>query len=311
MRILTLLLIFCFLLLGDDIKPQKSIKISSPATDLVFRGQKIYASTDKGDIYEISKSGQAKKIHSLPHMVTPEGQKIAQKALTIDVSPTSKTIVIAAEDGYLYCLEKGALKPTGYKTNSTIKKVAMLSDTLVLVGLVSSQITLFDISKNKAVYSVQIGTSPFSDMALSSDKKSAAIAGEAGVVYILDTANGKIKKAFKNVNLDNIYKIDYQNGFILTAGQDRKAVLLADSGVIKARFGGEFLIYAAGLSPLASKAAIAINEQSDIAVFDTATKSQIVTAKGHNAILNRIVFLNENEFVSCADENKILTWRIK
>jgi len=302
MRFLSLLAICCLLAFGGDIKPIKSVPLSSAATDMVFRGQHIYASTSKGDIYQITKSGQAKKIYSLP---------TTQKALSLDALNDPSTVVAGGEDGYLYTVQNKILKASTFKTNSVIKKISLVSQNLVLIGLVSSQITLFDISKNKSVYSVQIGTSPLSDMALSSDKKSVVVVGEAGVVYIIDVLGGKIKKAFKNVNLDNIYKVDYQNTLILTAGQDRKSVLMSDSGVIKAKFDGEFLVYAAALSPSASFAAAALNEQSDISVFSTLTKSLIATAKGHNATLNRIIFMSENEFASCADENKILIWRIK
>jgi len=306
LRVAVLLLMFCVLAFSSDIKPKKIYTLDSIAVDMVLRGSLLYACTEKGDIYEIGKT--AKKIYSLPHIVA---EKRTQKAISLDVAPIAKTTVVGAEDGYLYVSKNKLLQKSSFHTQSVIKKVLLLSDNLVLIGLVSSQIVLFDIASNKTIYSVQIGSSPFSDMALSADKKSVAIGGEAGTVYILDCATGKLKAVYKNTNLDNIYKLDYQNHMILTAGQDRKSTLITETGIVKAKFDAEFLVYAAAISPSSAKAAIAINEQNDIAIYDTLTKSHIATARGQNATLNRIVFLNETEFASCADENKILIWRIK
>lgn len=307
MKLMFALLCLTALLFASDIKPKKSIKLDSPALDMVIKNSKLYACTEKGDVYEVD--SRAKKIYSLPQTTLPSGSKGIQKAFTLDVS--SANIAVGAEDGSLYISKGNALIKSGFSTNSVIKKIAFVSDNLILIGLVSSQVVLFDISKNKSVYSLQIGTSPFSDLALSKDTKTAAIGGEAGTVYLLDVQGGKIKKTYKNVNLDNIYKIDYQSSVIITAGQDRKATVMTDSGIVKTKFEGEFLIYAAALSPSAAKAAVATKEQNDIEVFDVVTKSKIALAKGLSSTLNRIVFLNEHEFAACADENKILIWGIK
>jgi len=308
MRFFLIAILACTLF-AADIKPKQSIKLDSPVLDMVFR-KKLYASSQKGDIYEIT-GQKARKLYSLSHIVTPIGEKRAQKALTLDATDEAKMVAVGGEDGCLYVLQNGSLQKSGFKTDSVIKKVVLLNENLVLLGLVSSQVMLFDIQKNKLVYSMQIGTSPLSDMALSADKKTIAMGGEAGTVYLIDSMSGKVKASYKNTNLDNIYKLDYQNKMILTAGQDRRSTLINESGAVKAKFEGEFLIYAAALSPSGGKAAVAINEQSDIALFDTIAKSRIGTAKGHQATLNRIVFLNENELASCADENKILIWGIK
>lgn len=312
MRVATALLFFLTtIVLGAEIKPQKTIRLDSAATDMVLRDANLYLSTAKGDALELSQNSKPKKICSLPHITTPAGERRTQKALTVDAATHSKIVAIGGEDGNLYICKNSQVNKSAFHTDSVIKKLLFLSDTKVLIGLVSSQVVLFDITANKVAYSLQVSSSPLSDMAASEDKKTVAIVGEAGNLYLFDVASGKIKKIYKNVNLDNIYKVDYKKGMLLTAGQDRKATLMSDYGTIKARFDGEFLIYAAGLSPLAQKAAIATTERNDIAVYDTNTKSLLAIAKGHNATLNRIVFLSETSFASCADEDKILIWGIK
>lgn len=309
MRALTLILAFCLTIFAADLKPKKVVKLDSPALDLVVNGGRLFASTANGEALEIA--AKPKKLYALPHFVTPTGEKRAQKAFSLALSPSANTIVVAAEDGKLYAGKNGVLSKSAFESKAVVKKLAMLDENLVLIGLVNSQLALFDISKNKALYTVQIGSSPLSDIALSPDKKSVAVVGEAGFVYIIDVLNGKQKALYKNVNLDNIYKADYQSSLIATAGQDRRISVLSDKGAIKAKFEAEFLVYAVALSPSARVVAAAINDQNDIALFDTATKSAIAVGKGHNATLNRIVFINETEFASCADENKILIWSVK
>lgn len=307
MKTVIALMLSALIAFGADIKPKKIIKLDSPSLDMVVKNHKLYACSEKGDVYEVS--ARAKKLYTLPPMVTQDG-KSQQKALTLDISPNN-TVVVGGEDGSLYVSQSGKLVKTGFSTRSVIKKVAVVSENLVIIGLVSSQAILYDISKNKTVYATQIGSSPLSDLALSDDKKTAAIGGEAGTVYLLDVASGKIKKAYKNVNLDNIYKIDYHLGVVITAGQDRKATVITDNGMLKARIEGEFLVYAAALSPSASKAAVATKEDNDIEVFGVNPNTKIALAKGLSSTPNRIVFLNESEFAACGDENKILIWGIK
>lgn len=309
MRFVWLFLLFAISLSAGDIKPISQIKTDAPILDMSAVGGKLFACSAKGDVYELDK--KLKKLYSLPIIETPYGDKRAQKAFSVDVSPSFQTIAVAAEDGSLYVAKNGKLAKTSFFTYSVIKKVLLINDNLALISMVSSEVVLFDIGKNRVLYSAQVSTSPLSDVALSKDKKTAAIVGEAGVVYIFDIMSGKTKVAYKNVNLDNIYKLDYQNSLILTAGQDRKATLVTDKGVIKARFAAKFLIYAVALSPSGSKAAVAVDEQNNISIFDTLIKKEISVAKGHTATLNKIIFKSENEMVSSADENKILVWRIK
>lgn len=309
MRILIFLCFFISFLFGVDIKPKLQLKTDSAVLDIAIGTGKIVGCSAKGDVFEIGKG--LKKLYSLPQIETPYGEKRAQKAFSVDISPSGRSIAIAAEDGSLYIGSDGKLVKTSFFTNSIIKKVSFVDENLLLIGMISAEMVLFDKAKNKTLYSSQIGSSPLSDFALKEDRKTAAVAGEAGIVYLIDTMSGKIKRAYKNINLDNIYKIDYKNSNILTAGQDRKATLVSDSGVVKARFAGKFLIYAVALSPSGKRAAVAIDEQNNIAVFDTTSKSELFLAKGHTATLNRIVFANENKMVSVADENKILIWEIK
>lgn len=308
MKILAFLLLNFILLFANDIKPIAVIKTDSVMLDLTLKGTNLYSSSSKGDIYEIGQ-GKLKKLCSLPKITTPYNDQILQKALTLDISENSQ-IAIGAQDGNMYFCQNNTLSKSGFKTDAIIKKVAYISQNSVLILLISGQVVLFDTEKNKQVYSAQISNSPLGDFAISADKQTAAIVGEAGYVFMFDIKNGRLKATYKNVNLDNIYKVSYKNKMILTAGQDRKATLLKESGEIVAKLNSEFLVYGCALNDSATKAVYSCSEQNDICIYDIASKNMTI-AKGSSATINRIVFFDDKKFASVADENKILIWSTK
>jgi len=277
---------------------------------MVVREGKIWASTDGGDILQIDVLGKILNKISLKPFINSWGEKTIPKAMSLDISPDGKISVVASEEGKLYLIRGREMKISSYQTRSIIKKVAFISNTQVILALISNEIVWFDLVANKVIATLSGGTSPLSDMALSSDRKIAMIGGEAGVVTLIDTVKMKIIRQISGGNVDNIYKLDTQNGYIVTAGQDRRAIVYTVDGKHYVRYNGSFLIYSASLSPRANRMAAAMDEQNAISIFDTHSHQRIALAQGHNATLNRIVFIDEKRFVSCADENKILYWEL-
>ena len=292
------------------IAPKKSIGTSTPVLDMVVREGKIWASTDGGDILQIDVRGKILNKISLKPFINSWGEKTIPKAMSLDISPDGKISVVASEEGKLYLIRGREMKISSYQTRSIIKKVAFISNTQVILALISNEIVWFDLVANKVIATLSGGTSPLSDMALSSDRKIAMIGGEAGVVTLIDTVKMKIIRQISGGNVDNIYKLDTQNGYIVTAGQDRRAIVYTVDGKHYVRYNGSFLIYSASLSPRANRMAAAMDEQNAISIFDTHSHQRIALAQGHNATLNSIVFIDEKRFVSCADENKILYWEL-
>jgi len=292
------------------ITPKISVKTSAPVLDFVIRGDTVWAATAEGEALQINAKGKIVSKIVLPKIINAWDEKTAQKVMSIDLSPDGKTVAMAGEDGFLYTSRESKVTKTLYSTKTVVKKIAFISDSRIILALLSNEVVFFDLKTNKILKTISGGTSPLSDMAISRDHKIAAIAGEAGIVSLIDTSRGTIIKQLKGGNVDNIYKIDLQNGSLITAGQDRRAILYTLDGKSYLRFDGTFLIYTVALSPSASRAAAALDEQNSITIFDTLKRQKIATAKGHNATLNRIVFMDEKRFVSCADENKIYFWEL-
>lgn len=294
---------------GTTITPKMIVKTSSPVLDFVVHDM-IWAGTDNGEILKIGLNGKILSTQKLDPIKNSFGEKLIPKVMSLDISPDQQTLAVATEEGKIVLFKDGKKIPTSFHTYSVIKKIGFISETTVLVTLLSNEILWFDLQLNKTLKTLSAGTSPLSDMALSKDRKYAAVAGEAGIVTLIDTHSMKILRNIQGGNVDNIYKIDLQNGFIVTAGQDRRAIIYPLDGKHYTRFDGTFLIYSAAMSPNATRMAAAMDEDNMISLFDVAKQSKIASAKGHNATLNRIVFINEKRFVSSADENKIIIWEL-
>ncbi len=310
MKSFLFVLYFSLTLYAGVIFPKVSVKTSSPVLDFVVRGGDIWAGTANGEALQITAKGKIISKKMLPTIEDSWGKKIKQKIMSIDLSLDTKTLIVAGEDGWLYTIREGKITKTTYSTKTVVKKIAFISDTKVMLALLSNEVVFFDLKTNRIMKTLSGGTSPLSDMALSTYKKTAVIVGEAGIVSVINTAAMKITRRIQGGNVDNIYKVDLQNNRVLTAGQDRRAILYTLDGKSYSRFDGSFLIYTVALSPSAGVMAAAMDEENLISVFDTIKRQKFFTAKGHSATLNRIAFIDEKRFVSCADENKILFWEL-
>lgn len=303
------ILICAAALWGSTITPKTVVKTASPVLDFVVRDA-IWAGTDGGEILKIGFNGKILSTQKLDAIKNSWGESVIPKVMSLDLSMDGKTVAVATEEGKIVLLKDGKKVTTPFHTYGVIKKIAFISETKILVTLLSNEIIWFDLQAGKTLKSISAGTSPLSDMALSKDRKTAAVAGEAGVVSLIDTQSMKIVRTIQGGNVDNVYKLDLQNGFIVTAGQDRRTIIYTIDGKRYVRYNGSFLIYSAALSPSGARMASAMDENNIITVFDTAKRAKIASAKGHGGTLNRIVFIDEKRFVSSADENKILLWEL-
>ena len=85
-------------------------------------------------------------------------------------------------------------------------------------------------------------------MVLSQDKSKMVISDESGAVKVIDVNTSRIEKEYTKEHVDNIYKVAYANGVILTAGQDRRVgVYFTDSGN-SYHLKSNFLVYCVGLT---------------------------------------------------------------
>jgi len=314
MRYLIILLLFFIQLNAKDLNPSFVYEGSGGVTDLVYKDAKLYSATAEGavDIYDTKEQKLIKTI-KVPNIKDFTGDDIASKIYSVDI--IDDKIMIASEG------KMGYRRVHIYKDNNlteiidtsksyTISKAKFIDSNHILISLLSNELILFDIKAKKALYREQISASKFSDFALNEKKDEVVIADESGELKIVSVKDGKIIKTLKDQNVDNLFQVDYKNGMIITAGQDRRSAIYSKDGRVAYYKNGSFLIYSAGLSPSGKIGAYASDENNNVTVFNTSTKSNLYKLGSHKATLSSILFINEKELFTASDDNHINYWKL-
>ena len=297
------------------IEPNESFSADGAVIDVIHNNNKLYVSTDASaiNIFNLDSYKKIKTI-TVPKIKDFMGDIIDAKIYSVDL--INKEILILSEG------EHGFRKVDIYKDdklNSVISvkeklyiaKARFLDKKTILLGLLSNDIISYNIETKKQNWAIQASGSKFSNFVLSKDKTEVVICDESGDTRIIDTKNGNIKKVLSGQNLDNVFQVDCKNGIIITAGQDRRAVvynLKNNSSYYKT---AKFLIYSAGLSPSGKIAAYASDENNNVTLFKTNTKSNIGIFGGNKMTINNILFLNEKEFIISSDDKIINYYKLK
>ena len=307
-------LIFSFsLLFSQNLKPTQTFIASGGVTDLILKNKLLYISTDASlvDIFDASSYELIKNIR-IPQIKDFVGDQINSKIYSIDVIKDKVLIVSQGEKGFRYIYEYSDDKLKSIITidkKMYIAKAKYLNENLIILGLLSNQIFVYDLKKKEFLWEVQASQSKFSDFALSEDKTKIIIADESGSLKQLNTKNGKVKKIYSGLNVDNIFQVDFKNKIVITAGQDRRCAIYEKYNQYYKK--ADFLIYSVGLSPSGTFAGFANNEDNDITIFNTKTKEELFTLKGHRMTLSNILFKNEKELYSSSDDSEVYYWKLK
>lgn len=312
-NLLIVLLLSINIFAVQNLSPAKVFKATGTVQSIVFKDGKLYGGTDSGTV-EIFDMDTQKRIETIkiPDIKDFMGDTIAAKIYSIDLIEDKVLIVSQGMQGYrnIFLYEKGKLeKLIGIEKQLYIQKASFVSSNLIVFGLLSNQVGVYDIDKRKQNYLIQVSASSFSHFMISEDKKLFATTDESGIVRVLKVENGQIVKQPKALNLDKVYQLDFKKGVILTAGQDRKAVVYGKNNVYSLDF--DFLLYACALSPNAKLGAIAYNEQNEVLVFDIDTHKYLYNLSAQKATLTQILFINEDELFVSSDSQTINYYRLK
>jgi WD40 repeat protein len=318
-----IVLIFLVFLIGANkesigkalnIRPLFMLKTSAGSTDAVYLNGKLYVGTELGTV-EIFDLHNKKKITEikLPQILNFFEEYYSPKVYSVDFINKKLLILAEDEEGFssLFIYENNKLnKIITKKDRLIIKKAKFVSENQVILALLSDEIILFDLKTKKQIYRKQISTSPFSNFALSPDRKKIAVVTEGGVIYIVDTKNGNIIRKIENTHVDKIFSIDYKDKKIITGGRDRRVYVHNLEKGISIRFDADFFVYAVGLSPTGQKGAYQLNENADISIINLKTNKQIFSLKGYGTPLIKLIFIDENSLISLEESPKIYFWRL-
>ncbi|MCW8895267.1 WD40 repeat domain-containing protein [Sulfurimonas sp.] len=313
--IFLLLLSVIYIQAKDFKQPIDSFISSGFVVDLVYKDSKIYSATDAGivDVFDFNNKKLVKKI-KLPKIEDFMGEEVDSKVYSVDELDGVIMILSQSKKGFsrlhIHKNNKTSLI-IDYIKNLSIIKAKYLNKNTVILALISNEIISYNINKAKQNYRYQVSGAKFSDFALSEDKTKIAVADESGVVQIYDTLSAKNIKKLKGQNVDNIFQIAYKNDIVVTAGQDRRV------GVYSLKFNSAyhikstFLVYSVGLSPSGKIAAYSSNENNNVTLFNTATKSKIGEYSGNKMTLSNIVFINDEEFLVSSNNQIINLYSVK
>ena len=313
----TILFIFVVstLLNAKDINPNFSYITKEAVTDLVYSKNKLYAATagSSVDIFDITTKSKVTSI-ILPKIKDFMGDIIDSKVYSVDVLDDSILILSQGTKGgrAINIYKDGKLNEViSAKKRMFIARAKFVSKDKIIFALLSNEIYLYDLKTKKNLYIKQISQSKFSSFTLDENKKNVLICDESGVLHLMNINSSEIVRTFSNQNLDNVFQADLKNNIILTAGQDRRAVVYdmkKNSNTYYKKT--PFLIYSAGLTPSGLIAGIAYNEENEVLIFNTKSKKDLHVLKGNKTTLSNIVFINEKEVFVSSDAKEINYYKI-
>jgi len=297
------------------ITPTQEIQTNGTVKDMVLRDDMLLMGTDNGvlQVYDYKNKVFTKNI-TLEKVKDFVGDEVPARVFSIDKIEGRYLLLSDSGKGGYANLWMHENNMTTQFISAADKKAAIKARFIdkehILLGFLSNEAALFDVQSKKELFRVQLSESKFSDFALNEEKSQAVFSCESGVLNVIDTKTGKLLKELKGLNVDNVYKVDYKKGIISGAGQDRRGSLYdVDSG--KGEYiEGSFLIYATALSPSTKKVAFTMDEQNNITIFNTNTKSKLAELKGQKSTLNTIIFKDENVLFSSSDDNTVMMWNL-
>ena len=314
MRYILLFLLFFLQLNAKELKPTFVYEGSGAVTDLVYSDGKLYAATAEGkvDIYDTKEQKLIKTIE-VPSIKDFTGEEVASKIYSVDILDDKIMIASQGKMGYrrVHIYADNNLSEIINSSDSyTIAKAKFVDKEHLLIALLSNELILYDIKNRKAIYREQISASKFSGFALNEKKDEVVMVDESGDLKLIGVKDAKVLKEFKGQNVDNVFQIDYKNGLIITAGQDRRCAIYSKDGKIAYHKDGSFLIYGAGLSPSGKIGAFAKDEHNNVSLFNTLTKSDLYLLGEHKATISSILFITEDELFTASDDTHINYWKL-
>ena len=313
-KIILFLIITTSLFSSNIKKPDLQLKADAAVIDIVYNDNKLYVSTIASvvNIFDLKTYKKIKTI-KLPKIKDFMGDNVNAKVYSVDVLNSRILILSQAEHGYrsVYLYENNQLTQIiSAEKKLSIAKAKFIDSNTIAMALLSNDIISYNIKEKKQNWSIQASQSKFSNFVLNEKKTEVVICDESGDLHIVDINDGKILKTLSGQNLDNVFQVDYKNGIIATAGQDRRVVIYNmkfNSAYYKT---ADFLIYSVGLSPSGKIAGYASDENNNVTLFKTTTKSEIGVFGGNAMTITNILFLNENEFFISSDDKIINFYRL-
>jgi len=315
--------LFNTLLLATNLQPSHIYKADGAVTDIISSNNKIFVSTKAGaiNIFDLKTKKLINTI-TIPKIKDFMGDLDDSKIYNLDIYKNKLLFTAQASKGYreVFLYENQKLtKLISIDKMLLIGKSKFVNEDQIIFSTLGNEMYLYDFKKEKTIWKINIKTkndsfnSKFSDFAINEKRDLVVIADESGDLKIVDINKAKIVQYLEARNLDNVFKVDFKNNKIITAGQDGKCVFYdlsknTDYYLKEKRW---FLIYAAGLTPSGAKGAFSSDEENNVTVFDTITKKKLFKLENNLMTLSSILFLNEDEIFVTTDSDEFNYYNLK
>jgi len=313
-KIFLLLMLISSLFAKQIQHPTNSFTSSGAVIDIVYKNGKLYSATDAScvDVFDIKTQKLLEKI-KVEKIIDFMGDKIDSKVYSIDLIKNKILLLSLGKHGarrvHIYEDKKLNLV-LPYTKSLYIAKAKFLDENNILLGLLSNELVSYNIKTQKENYRIQVSQSKFSDFKLNEDKTKVVVADESGNLKIHKTSDGSFIKELSGQNLDNVFQVDIKKGIIATAGQDRRVVIYNTKYNSSYYKTASFLIYSVGLSPSGKIVGYASDENNNVTLFNTSTKTKIGKFDGNSMTLTKILFINEKEFFVSSDDKIINLYKL-
>lgn len=300
--------------------PQRIITLENNIVVTNLVKDSLLIGTDFGEVLEWKWGEKSpKSLIKLPDIASFYAESYAPKVYSID--RLGEQILIHSEGDYgtknLFLFSYGKLETLPNTESLNIKKAAFVNEDKIFLGLTSNEIVLYDLQKKQILYRKQLSEASFSDFAL--DNGNYVVACESGILYFGAINDGNVLMELEGENKDNVYQVKLarvgEMMTFITAGQDRNMGLyqldLQTNKVTSYGIKADFLVYSVGMSGDSTLGAYMQNEQSEIIIFEIASKKKIARLKGHKSLLNNIIFYHQTQIISSEDGKNILIWNLK
>lgn len=312
-NIFLLFFLLSHIVFAKDIIPFARFKSVGFVNDFTVHGDLLYVGNDMGtvDIFDIKTTKMINQI-SLPPITSSINKIIPADILSLDFMDEKLLILSVGESGYrnVWIYENNTLKKIiGEDKKLSIKKARFTDGEKILLATLDSDIVLHDPLEKYNIYNTHISQSAMGDISLSEDKKNIIFCDESGSVKIVDAKNANILHSYSSQNVDNIFKVAYAQGVVITAGQDKRVGVYRqnkDSYHIKS----DFLVYCVGITPSGKTGVYSSTQESILQLFDIDTKIKHTRLIGHKGVVNQIKFISETELFSSSRDNNVLYWKI-
>ena len=295
-------------------QPDKVIKAGANVISSNLIDEILYLGTDGSelDIYDIKAD---KFLEPIKFRTVKTHFSDEEPAKVFSIDRLGEMLLVLTEmdynERYLYVFKKEndswSEVSNIHLANKSAKKAFFIDEKTAVVSDFGNEIYYIDLGSKKAVFKHKFSIALYVDFEINKTRDKIAIGAESGVIYIY---NLKTRQTEQTLNFfkDNMYDIDYKNDVVAVGCIDKQAGVFNGS---MSYFKSDFIVYATGLSDDAKTLAYMNGEESDILVYDIASKTKLATVKTGQQILNEIYLSDSGRLISVAYEKEVKFWSVK